>query len=133
MKNLPSRIKFNPITREIEIEGSEKFVRTYFDKIQSLITTSAPEVEKVHTKQEITKTKKTAVLKTPVRTSKRARRREPGSEAVVAAIKEQPEGITTKEISQKTGIPERQIRTIVYRAEKKGLIKKLKRGVYIGA
>ena len=33
-----SRIKFNPVTQEIEIEGSEKFVKTYFDKIQSNVS-----------------------------------------------------------------------------------------------
>lgn len=33
-----SRIRFNPVTKEIEIEGSEKFVKTYFDKIQSMLS-----------------------------------------------------------------------------------------------
>jgi len=33
-----SRIKFNPVTKEIEIEGSEQFVKTYFDKIQSMLS-----------------------------------------------------------------------------------------------
>ena len=33
-----SRIKFNPVTKEIEIEGSEKFVKTYFDKIQAMLS-----------------------------------------------------------------------------------------------
>ncbi|MEI7639303.1 MAG: hypothetical protein WCJ37_18465 [Syntrophus sp. (in: bacteria)] len=33
-----SRIKFNPVTKEIEIEGSESFVGTYFDKIQAMLS-----------------------------------------------------------------------------------------------
>ncbi len=33
-----SRIKFNPVTKEIEIEGSEKFVGIYFDKIQAMLS-----------------------------------------------------------------------------------------------
>lgn len=47
-----SRIKFNPVTKEIEIEGSEKFVKTYFNKIQTMLTgkketgTKAPGKEK---------------------------------------------------------------------------------------
>jgi len=32
-----SRIRFNPATREIEIEGSEEFVRIYFGKVQKLL------------------------------------------------------------------------------------------------
>ena len=35
-----SRIKFNPVTKEVEVEGSEKFVRTYFDKLQGMISGS---------------------------------------------------------------------------------------------
>ena len=32
-----SRIRFNPATKEIEIEGSEEFVRIYFGKVQKLL------------------------------------------------------------------------------------------------
>ena len=38
------RIKFNPSSMEIEIEGSQSFVETYFDKIQTLILSVAQEV-----------------------------------------------------------------------------------------
>ena len=33
-----SRIRFNPMTKEIEIEGSEAFVKTYFDKLQAMMS-----------------------------------------------------------------------------------------------
>ncbi len=33
-----SRIRFNPVTKEIEVEGSEKFVRTYFQKLQQMLS-----------------------------------------------------------------------------------------------
>lgn len=33
-----SRIKFNPTTKEMEISGTEKFVKTYFKKLQQLIS-----------------------------------------------------------------------------------------------
>ncbi|MCJ7821193.1 MAG: hypothetical protein MUP53_08315, partial [Bacteroidales bacterium] len=41
MKN-NSRIKFNPITKEIEIEGNEEFVKTYFDKLQVMLSGPSP-------------------------------------------------------------------------------------------
>ena len=46
-----SRIRFNPVTKEIEVEGSELFVKTYFDKLQTMISgpsqkTAAIEIEK---------------------------------------------------------------------------------------
>ncbi len=36
MKNI-SRIYLNPVTKEIEIEGSEEFIKTYFDKLQKML------------------------------------------------------------------------------------------------
>lgn len=33
-----SRIRFNPVSKEIEIEGSESFVKIYFDKIQAMLS-----------------------------------------------------------------------------------------------
>ena len=35
-----SRIRFNPVTKEIEVEGSESFVKTYFSKLQAMISGS---------------------------------------------------------------------------------------------
>ncbi len=36
--NEQSRIRFNPVTKEIEIEGSEAFVKTYFNKLQAMMS-----------------------------------------------------------------------------------------------
>jgi hypothetical protein len=38
-----SRISFNPVTKEIEVEGTESFVKTYFNKLQAMITGSPKE------------------------------------------------------------------------------------------
>lgn len=43
------------------------------------------------------------------------------------------EGITTTALKEKTGLAERQIWIIIYRAEKRGKIKKTKRGIYVAA
>lgn len=32
-----SRIMFNPVKKEIEIEGPERFVNAYFNKLQAVI------------------------------------------------------------------------------------------------
>jgi len=52
---------------------------------------------------------------------------------VVALIQDSPEGITTKELKEKTGMTDKQIWAIIYRTEKQGKIKKAKRGVYVRA
>lgn len=130
-----SRIRFNPATREIEIEGSEEFVRIYFGKVQKLLL--AP----VGGKEEKPKPlrarpagkpkkmkKKTGPKKVPKKVPK-----ETLLDSVVRLIRGSEEGITTAALKEKTGLAESQIWSIVYRAEKRGKIKKTKRGIYMAA
>ena len=141
-----SRIKFNPVTKEIEIEGSEKFVKTYFDKIQSLLSGTQKAIVKAPIKEKPIKGK--APERKPVkkvRQSKRApkvikeekhvRKTKRGdmSKAVLALIQDSPEGIAMTELKEKTGLTDRQIWPIISVAKKRGKIKQVKRGVYIGA
>lgn len=146
-----SRIKFNPVTKEIEIEGSEKFVKTYFDKIQSLLSGTQKAVVKAPIKEKRIKEKaleRKPVKERPVkkvRQSKRApkvikeeklvRKTKRGdmSKAVLALIQDSPEGIAMTELKEKTGLADRQIWPIISVAKKRGKIKQAKRGVYIGA
>ena len=170
-----SRIKFNPVTKEIEIEGSEKFVKTYFDKIQSMLSGTQEAVAAVPVKPKSTKvikeksvkekavkekpvkkvrqSKKAPVVAEPVieqlakkiRQSKKAQKvakqevptvkgkRGDMSKAVLALILDSPEGITTTELEEKTGLKDKQIWAIISNAKKAGKIKQAKRGVYVGA
>jgi hypothetical protein len=54
-------------------------------------------------------------------------------DTVVGIIKRSRKGITASGIREKTGLDDKQIRNIVYKAKKQGRIKNLKRGVYIPA
>jgi len=170
-----SRIKFNPVTKEIEIEGSESFVGTYFDKIQAMLpgkeeaVAVAPvilkptkAIKEKATKEKAAKekplkksrqSKKAPVMVEPVieqlakkiRQSKKVQKvakeeviaaiskRGDMSKAVLALILDSPEGITTTELEEKTGLKDRQIWAIISYAKKAGTIKQAKRGVYVGA
>jgi len=132
-----SRIRFNPVTKEIEVEGSEKFVKTYFGKLQKMIS-GAPE-------KKVAGKKKPKAVKTPkrkpakkVRQSKKASKVTTGTErgalskAVLTLIQNSTEGISTTELKEKAGLTERQTWGIVTRAAKEGKIRKVKRGVYVG-
>ena len=55
------------------------------------------------------------------------------SKAVLALILDSPEGITTTELEEKTGLKDRQIWAIISHAKKAGKIRQAKRGVYVGA
>lgn len=154
-----SRIKFNPVTQEIEIEGSEKFVKIYFDKIQAMFSgkkeivakepikkKSAKAIKEIPAKEKITKEKpikekwikiKRKSPKAPkvAKVEKRVRetKRSDTSNAVLSLIQGSPEGITTKDLEEKTGLKDKQVWAIVYKAKKMGKIKQVKRGVYVGA
>ena len=139
-----SRIRFNPVTKEIEVEGSESFVKTYFKKLQEMVF--GPTKEKVKMKRApkaatetpVKKAKKApkAVKPPAAKKAKKATKKEPGVkritniDAVVSLIQGTPEGISTAELKEKTGLAERQIWSIVNRASKVGKIRKVKRGVY---
>lgn len=124
-----SRIRFNPVTKEIEVEGSETFVKTYFDKLQALLPSGTP---KEHAdKKEPKAVKATSVKKDA--NKKLEEKRVSNIDRVVEIIQGSAEGISTADLQEKTGLVERQIWGIVTRAAKLGKIKKVKRGVYVGA
>jgi hypothetical protein len=121
MKN-HSRIRFSPVTKEIEIEGTEDFVKTYFVKIQAMVFRSAG--------------KKVAAKATPEKKARKTTKKEPGKkrvtniDKVLGLIQASTEGISTAELKEKTGLAEHQIWSIVDRAKKEGKIRKAKRGLY---
>lgn len=115
-----SRIKFNPVTKEIEIEGSESFVKVYFGKIQKLLSVQ----EEIPVKKAA-KAKRS--LKEPVK------KRGDIFDIVMKIINESDEGETTATLKEKTDLTEQQIRSVIYRAKKQGKIQKVKRGVYLSA
>jgi hypothetical protein len=128
MKTDQSRIKFNPVTKEIEIEGSEKFVKTYFNKIQALISGTKGTVAKAPAKEKHVKKARQskAKEKKPAKQSKKRN----NVNTVMTLIQRSPEGITTTELKKKTGLTDKQIWAIISNAKRAGKIKKAKRGVY---
>jgi hypothetical protein len=142
-----SRIRFNPVTKEIEVEGSEKFVKTYFDKIQAMLS-GTPE-KKVAIKKEPKPVKASPAKKAkkepkaakplPAKKAKKVYKKEPGVkrvtniDAVVSLIQGAPGGISTAELKTNTGFAETKIWNIVTRAKKLGKIKQVNRGVYVTA
>lgn len=119
-----SRIKFNPETKEIEVEGSEQFVKTYFKKLQAMLSGSQA-VEKATARGKPAK-KATQPMARGSKPEKQSNK----TNNVLALIQKSPEGITTAVLKKKTGLTDKQIWAIVYRAESQGKIRKVKRGVY---
>jgi len=148
-----SRIRFNPGTKEIEIEGSEEFVKAYFNKLQNMISAAPSETVEESKAVKVSPAKKAkkgpkavkpfpakkepkAAKPRPAKKVKRTAKKEPSVkkitniDAVVTLIQNSAEGISTAELKEKTGLAESQIWNIVNRASKLRKIKKVKRGVY---
>jgi hypothetical protein len=133
-----SRIKFNPVTKEIEIEGTERFVKTYFGKVQKLLADLS--AESVKERKQRSKRGKTVDKTTVAGKAARAKQKKKDGkgnrgyifEKVIKFITES-KGINTAELVKKTGLHEQQVRSVVYRAEKLGRIRKASRGIYTAA
>ncbi len=125
-----SRIRFNPVTKEIEIEGSESFVKTYFQKLQGLLSQS-PGEKKEKPQKSVHRIRK--AKKAQAKPGKKKAAKETQMDAIVSLVSRTEGGITTSALKEKTGLAERQIWSVVYRAEKQGKIKKTKRGLYVAA
>ena len=117
-----SRIRFNPLTKEIEVEGTEQFVKTYFSKLQAMLS-GATKKEAKETEAVLEKVKK-------AKRKKGKGKRITNIAAVLELIQGNPEGISTTQLKKKTKLSDRQIWSIVDRAGKEGKIRKIKRGVY---
>lgn len=126
-----SRIRFNPVTKEIEIEGSEAFVKTYFEKLQELLSQSPGKKREKPPRMSAGPARKAEKAK--AEPGKKKAVKETQMDAIVSMIRRAEEGVTTSALKEKTGLSERQIWSVVYRAEKQGKIKKTKRGLYVPA
>jgi hypothetical protein len=126
-----SRIRFNPGTKEIEVEGSESFVKTYFSKLQAMLAGAVKGKVKV---KKAPRAGKPATAKRAKRAGKKApaEKRATNIDTVVSLIQGAPDGISTTKLKEKTGLAERQIWGIVNRATKQGKIRTVKHGLYGG-
>ncbi len=117
------RIKFNPSTKEIEVEGSEAFVKKYFEILKNLISESGISSKGPVPKPGGPGRAKKASGAIKGKTSK--------TSTVIDLIQRSNGGITTTELEEKSGLSDKQIWSIIYKAEKEGKIRKAKRGVYV--
>ncbi|MFH1489928.1 MAG: hypothetical protein ABII06_13580 [Pseudomonadota bacterium] len=90
---------------------------------------SAPKTEKARPKSFIEKPgKKKAVKKAP-----HGKKAESIHDTVLGMIRRSKKGVTVATIKKKTGLNEKQIRNVIYKAKKEGGIGNMKRGIYISS
>ena len=141
-----SRIRLNPDTKEIEIEGSEEFVKIYFNKLQNIILGSSLKTMEVSKAARLRPVKKSARHLAVHKATQKAKptvaekakigkkatvaKKKTNIDKIVGLIQGSTGGIATAQLKEKTGLAENQIWNIVNRATRLGKIKKMKRGIY---
>ena len=91
-----SRIRFNPETRGIEVEGSEQFVKTYSGKLQAMLSWS-------RAAEQAADERKAAMA-----TGRKPAKRPDKSGQVLVLIRKSRQGITTAGLMKKTGLTDKQ-------------------------
>ena len=127
-----SRIRFNPATREVEIEGTETFVKSYFAKIQNLLSELQKTAEEKPTARPSRAPRKAAKEPEKLAAKKRLGRGDI-STAIIETVRGSEEGIGIPALTKKTGFTQQQVRSVIFKAEKQGVIQRLRRGVYVAA
>jgi len=137
-----SRIKFNPVTGEVEVEGTETFVKNYFDKLQQLlsgdggkISTGRGRKKSASTKLVAKKMPKTSAKEVAKPRAKKATKTKKTSaiDKVVQLIQDSDAGLSMKNLKEKTKLNSRQVSAAIYRALKLGKIQRAMRGLYMKA
>jgi hypothetical protein len=124
---MESKIRFNPVSKEVEIEGTEAFVEKYFQQIKDLFVSFNETA--VETARASKKAKEKPLEK---KLANRPKRGEIFT-TVIDTIKASNQGMNITDLMKATGFAKQQVTSVLYRAKKEGIIRTVKRGVYIAA
>ena len=112
-----SKIKYSPATGEIEVEGSEAFVKKYMKILQELAPRRKKEI-KGKTVGKVASVGKTRQARGSIGNS------------VLSVLKKNEQGLSVKDIAKKTKLTGSQINPVIQKALKDGKIKRIGRGTY---
>jgi hypothetical protein len=134
MKNLKKDLQavakeLKALTRKTEATANkvaklEKAQVAKKQKVKAKVTKNAPARKKVAAKRAPAKKKAPAKKRAAKLTA---------TDQVLNIIKRSKKGVDTPTLIKKTGLGERTVRNILFRAGKQGKIKRAGRGVYVGA
>jgi putative endonuclease len=138
IKQLPADKKITELTKE----GSEMTIKTELQAVNKDIKALSRKMEKLI--KEFDKSQKVSVAKKPtVKTTKRVPAKKAPSkkrpakltatDKVLKIISKSKRGIDPPTLRKKTGFDDRKITNILHRAFKEGKIKRVGRGIYVGA
>lgn len=124
-----SKIKINPVTKEIEIEVSDEFLLKYFQSLGMMIGKS--KTFKV-SKSEKTVEKKAKKIDKKIKPLKKPRAKSGAVRGAVLDLikKGKEEGVIKKDIIEETGLEDSQVSAAINTLKKEGIIINIQTGVY---
>jgi predicted Rossmann fold nucleotide-binding protein DprA/Smf involved in DNA uptake len=128
-----SRIKFNPATKEFEIEGTEAFVKKYFDKIQDFFVSEKAKPVKVVEENGVSlKAVKKVAKKAKATPAMKKQKAKMGAiqGAILKVFENVKDAVPVKDVLKKTGLNLSQVSGTLLVLKKKGQIKSVGRGMY---
>jgi cell division septum initiation protein DivIVA len=128
MKDVKKEVQ--AVTKEIKgIQKKTKQLKTRLDKIEKAVAAAKTKSTKVKT------TKKAPAQKKPVakKTTAKQGAKLTATDQVVNLIEGSTDGVDVPTLAKKTGLADKTLRNILFRAGKLGKIKRSGRGVYVGA
>jgi len=125
MKNVKKDVQ--AVTKELKgIQKKAKQLKTRLDKIEKAVAAA-----KAKPKVKAKTAKKAPAKKKPVAKKKAAA--QTATDQVMNIIRRSKKGVDAPTLMKKTGLADKTIRNILFRAGKLGKIKRAGRGVYVGA
>lgn len=118
--------------RKSRLRAQKPSLKKHFKRIQELLA-PPKEIVKKEPKAKAARALKKSKKEPAKRPAKKRLKRGDIFGSVVETIKESGEGLTVDVLKKKTGFTQQQIRSVIFRAEKQGVIQRSKRGVYTGA
>jgi hypothetical protein len=120
-----------------DLQAVKKDIMALEKKMEKLLNAfeAAPKakaVKKVKQKRVKAKAKRAAVAKKAA-PRKRAAKKVTSTDQILKIIKRSRKGVNVPTLKAKTGFEDKKVRNIIFRASKEGKIKKVGRGVYVGA
>lgn len=118
----------------------EKFLSVLSDGMRTLaqgvesLAGKVDELSKTYrspAKPDTRQTTRKPARKSPKQTRASTAKSETAAEKVLAVIKRHKKGVNVSTLKQKTGFDDKKIYNIIYKLKKKGLVKSIRKGVYI--
>ena len=119
-----------------DLQAVKKDIKALERKLEKLLKAYGKPQRPKTTKKVKRRTVKAKTKRRAVARKTTARRKTPqitATEKILKIVRRSRKGVDVPTLKAKTGFPDKKVRNIIFRASKEGKIKKVGRGIYVGA